>query len=170
MREEDIKDLSAFLREFQAETDRGLPLVAAAVVDEKLEKALAGFFRETGAAKRLLDDNGPLATFSARIDACHALGLITDHEFHECNLIRKVRNEFAHKTHGLTFKTKIVHELCMSLKSGPLPGADKTDARMRFVNACVMMVTALYYRGEWVARERREEKDWYALGFAKARE
>ena len=40
----DAKDLSQFLGELQTETDRGLPLVAAALIDEKLLEALQGFF------------------------------------------------------------------------------------------------------------------------------
>lgn len=39
MRDEDIKNFSAFLKEFQAETDRGAALVGAALIRATLAKS-----------------------------------------------------------------------------------------------------------------------------------
>jgi mannitol operon repressor len=163
MRNADLNDLSKFLRELQAESDRGLALVAASVLDDKLRGALDALLVEGGAASRLLDaGNAPLGTLSARTDACLALGLIDDFEHAEITLIRKVRNEFAHGLHGTNFQTEPIRGFCASLKSDLPDGAGHSinDARFRFINAAVSLVSRLYYRSEWIARERRTPKDW----------
>jgi mannitol operon repressor len=43
MREEDIKDFTNFLKEFQEETDRGAALVGAAIIDHRLIDTLRAF-------------------------------------------------------------------------------------------------------------------------------
>ncbi len=161
---EHAEDLSAFLSELQQETDRGLPLVGAALIDEKLLRTLEAFFVKSGkSAERLLTSgNAPLSTFSARTEACYALGLIDDFEYSEIALIRKIRNEFAHSKHGTSFSSDRISGLCTSLKS-PLPDGgsyDTNSARFRLINAILCVVLRLYYRPEWVEKERREHKKW----------
>lgn len=163
MQNEDIEDISRFLGELQAETDRGLALVAASVLDDKLRGVLATFFVESSVVSRLLDSgNAPLGTLSARADACLALGLINSFEHEEITLIRKVRNEFAHGLHGTNFQTERIRGYCSSLKSDLPEGAGHptSDARFRFINSVVSLLTSLYYRPECVARERRVAKEW----------
>lgn len=160
---EHAEDLANFVQELQIETDRGLPLVGAALIDEKLLNTLESFFVEGKSAKKLLSaPNAPLSTFSSRIDACHALALIDKFEFQEIGLIRKIRNEFAHAKHGLSFESEKIKGLCTSLQS-PLPesGDYPVDTpRFRLVNAIVCIVLRLYYRPLWVAKERLEPRSW----------
>ena len=159
----DVQDLAKFLEELGRETDRGLPLVGAALIDDRLEETLRSFFVEGRPASKLLDEaNAPLGRFSSRAQACYLLGLIDDFEFSEIELIRKVRNEFAHAKHGTSFKSERVQGLCSSLRSDLPEGADYPtgDARFRFTNAVVCVVLRLYYRPKWVALERRQCKTW----------
>ena len=114
-------------------------------------------------AGKLIDDtNAALGTFSSRLEACFALGLIDNFEYDEIALIRKVRNEFAHAKHGTSFRTPRVQGLCSSLKSDLPQGADYplNDPRFRFTNAAVCLALRLYHRPEWVALERRKPKSW----------
>jgi len=160
---EHAEDLASFIEELQAETDRGLPLVGAALVDEKLHKTLQSFFIEGKSAKKLLTSpNAPLGTFSSRVEACYSMGLIDQFEYQEIGLIRKIRNEFAHARHGLSFQNKKIMGLCTSLQS-PIPddtNGVSTTAKFRLVNAIVCIVLRLYYRPEWVEKERREARSW----------
>lgn len=56
------------------------------------------------AADDLLEGfNAPLGTFAARIKLCYALGLLTDAQFKDLELVRKIRNEFAHTWDECTF-------------------------------------------------------------------
>jgi hypothetical protein len=45
VREAGLQDYSAFLFEFQSETDRGATLVGAAMIDDRLEETLRAFIR-----------------------------------------------------------------------------------------------------------------------------
>jgi mannitol operon repressor len=163
MRADDVEYLSGFLDELQRETDRGLPLVGAALIDERIQETLRSFFCVDRPSNKLLDSaNAPLGTFSSRIQACYSLGLIDDHEYAEIELIRKIRNEFAHAKHGMSFRTEKIKGFCSTLRSD-LPeggGYPTKDARFRFTNAVVSIVTLLYYRPDCVALERRKSKTW----------
>ena len=160
------EDLAKFVEELKRETDRGLPLVAAALIDDKLLETLRAFFCDGPSATKLLDEgNAPLGTFSARAEACFALGLIDDYEYSEITLLRKVRNEFAHAKHGFSFQSPRVQGLCSTLRSNLPEGAGYpiNDPRFRFTNAAVAIVLRLYHRPEWVAQERRTTKTWVPL-------
>lgn len=93
----EVEKLGLFLKEFNQESDRGAALLAASMLDESLQEIIESCLISNSSAKQLISGfNAPLGTFSARIKAAHALGLIMDHEFNEINLIRKIRNEFGH--------------------------------------------------------------------------
>ena len=76
MKPDDTDDLGRFFAELQRDTNRGLPLVIAALIDEKLLEAIQSFFCAGKATDKLLTEpNAPLGTFSSRIEACFALDL-----------------------------------------------------------------------------------------------
>ncbi len=163
MRDNDLADFSAFLQEFQGETDRGAALVGAALIDLKLADTLRSFMVSPAAARSLLGGGmAALGTFSARIKATFALGLIDDHERGECDLIRRVRNEFAHRPHGVGFADPKIAALCGRLRSD-LPGGRGEHVgkfRFMFINAAILTVLRLTYRAERVAQERRVTRHW----------
>jgi len=77
--------------------ERGLVLSLAAFAEDALGKLLRAFMRPAQASADLLTGfNAPLGTFSSRIKACSALGLINDEQFKDLEYLRKIRNEFAH--------------------------------------------------------------------------
>lgn len=166
------EDLARFVEELKRETDRSLALVAAALIDDRLTEALRSFFCEVPSATKLLDGaNAPLGTFSSRTEACYALGLIDIFEHREIGLIRKIRNEFAHAKHGISFHTPRVQGLCSALQSDLPQGAGYPldEPRFRFTNAVVCLAIRLYHRPEWVALERRKPKSWVEADAAKWR-
>ncbi|VVQ30535.1 hypothetical protein PS943_01880 [Pseudomonas fluorescens] len=163
MRLDHAEDLARFVEELKRETDRGLPLVGAALIDEKLLETLHAFFIEGKSSNKLLTEgNAPLGTFSSKIEACYALGLIDEFEYQEIGLIRKIRNEFAHAKHGLSFQTEKIKGYCTSLKSDLPQGSNYpvNDPRFRFMNSVICIVLRLYYRAARVQKERREPKAW----------
>ena len=163
MKTDHIEDLASFLKELQKETDRGLPLVGTSLIDEKLRDTLEAFFLSGKSSKKLLDEpNAPLGTFSGRLEACYVLGLIDDYEYSEINLLRKVRNEFAHSRHGTSFKTDKIQGLCSTLTSDLPEGGNYplSDSRFRFINAVVCIALRLYYRPDWVVRDKRVTKSY----------
>ena len=163
MRDEDVKDFRAFVKEFQGETDRGAALVGAALIDLRLTEALRAFMVSNNAADELLEGpTAPLGTFASRIAATFALGLIDAHEKHECHLIRKVRNEFAHRAHGTTFHDHDISKLCHELQSD-LPGGKSKLADTPFhlrQRGHPHFFSAHPYRSQWVEKEKRVTRRW----------
>lgn len=92
---------------------------------------------------------------------CFALGLIEDVERHDCEIVRKIRNEFAHKVLGTSFEQQRIADLCSNLKADLPDGPSGVyTPRFRFENAILAMSNRLFYRGEYVAKEKRTAKVW----------
>jgi len=163
MRFDHAEDLARFVEELKRETDRGLPLVGAALIDEKLLETLKAFFVAGKPSNKLLTEgNAPLGSFSSKIEACYALGLIDEFEYQEISLIRKIRNEFAHSKHGLSFQTEKIKGYCKYFKADRPKDLNHSvnDSRFRFMNSVACIVLRLYFRAAWVQKERREPKTW----------
>jgi len=99
------------------ESDRGCALAAAAYLDEQLEALFRGYLVDDKArVNNLMESNGPLGTFSGRIDLAYLLGLIPKKAANDLHLIRKIRNEFAHISGSLTFDSPAIASRCKELK------------------------------------------------------
>lgn len=101
-------------QEFKKESDRAAVIMVAALIDEALTALLKNYFVSITSADDGLFENptSPLSTFSAKIDICYRMGLISVKLSQDIHLIRKIRNSFAHDIYGCNFeswsvKTKI---------------------------------------------------------------
>ena len=118
---------------------------------------------EEMAKELVLGANAPLGTFSARIKMSYALGLLTELEFKEAEVIRRVRNEFAHSVHGLDFGAQKVSALCQNLKANTPDGARfNGNPRQLFINSVILLSLALWYRPEYAApyKATAREFEW----------
>jgi len=156
-----LTDFSEFLDEFNRETERGAALAAAAFLDDILERVLAAFLIPNDSGSALTSGfNAPLATLSARIAACHALGLISEVEFREAQLIRKVRNEFAHKV-KMSFETDGMKSLCARFTLSAKPYGDVTvSTRGQFTTAAVGLILNLTNRHHYVGQRALKYGQW----------
>ena len=152
---------SDFLDDFNKETERGAVLAAAAMLDDQLGKVIEAFLIPNKGSQALLRGfNAPLGSFSARIAAAFGLGLISEAEYRECELIRKVRNEFAHQI-KVSFATEKVVGLCAQLQMAVKPYADvKVNTRGQFTTAAVALVLNLTNRPHYVGQRRLQAVDW----------
>lgn len=160
--EPEVETLSRFLHEFNKESDRGAALVAASMLDERLKEILESFFTSSKASQDLLSGfNAPLGTFSSRVSAAFALGLIQENEFKEITLIRKIRNEFGHGWEPLSFDSSSVANLCKQLPwLGPAEYEKDATARARFNAAVAILLTDLLWRVRLVGKEQRVSRVW----------
>jgi DNA-binding MltR family transcriptional regulator len=86
-----------WMEEFQAESDRACAVLGAAFLDEQLRSLLESFFvDDQRKVKELFYQSGPLASFSSRTSLAYVLGFLSPSEVHDLDLIRKIRNDFAH--------------------------------------------------------------------------
>ncbi|MGQ0688652.1 MAG: MltR family transcriptional regulator [Limnobacter sp.] len=160
MDEKDSDYFSDFLNEFQKESDRGAALVGAALLDSRLERILRSHFIQGKHANELLDGaNAPLGTFSSRIKCCFSLGLITAHERQELEIVRSIRNLFAHQEHGLNFEDKKVQGLCSSFSPRRPQGVTCTTRQM-FTYAVVANSLQLWYRPEHAEEFKCIQRAW----------
>jgi mannitol operon repressor len=152
-----LKRFLRFLPELNKESDRGGVLISCSYVDELLRQTLLAFFIENDNSNRLVEGfNAPLGTFSTRISAAFALGLISEREFRECNTLRRVRNRFAHHLEA-SFDMQDIRDLCENLTYA-VPGT--VDARERYTSAVVPLILNLVNRPHYVSKKRREFNDW----------
>lgn len=95
-----------FIEEFAKESDRAAVILGAAKLDILLYQILVATLKPSPTGTdALLDGNSPLATFSSRINMCHRLGLIDDQLTRSLNMIRKIRNSFAHEISSTTLSS-----------------------------------------------------------------
>lgn len=87
-----VEMFSKFLKELQDETDRGASILVVSMLDEKLKTVIYDFFIVCKQTKDILDGyNAPIGTFRSRLNLAYSLGLISDSEYQDCNIIRQIR-------------------------------------------------------------------------------
>jgi mannitol operon repressor len=139
-----LAEFLPFLDILNGESPRGGVLVVASFLENLLHKILQAFLIEGKAREQVLSGfNAPIGTLSAKIAMAAALGLISERERRECDLIRKIRNTFAHNVHP-TFADEGVKSLCFELSYRAMPNDGvEVDARGSFTTASVALVSAL---------------------------
>ena len=160
--EPEVLELSEFLREFNRDSEKGAVLSAGAYLDQRLVEILNSFFVDSKESNELLlGFNAPIGTFSARIKATYSLGLIQQNEYEELNIIRKVRNEFAHSWKKVSFTDNKIKDLCGSLPwVGPEELEESSEPRARFTFLVSILLADLLWRVRLIQKERRIIKIW----------
>lgn len=160
--EPELDQLERFFEKLHPESDRGAALTAGAMLEDRLGDILGGFLIEEKEAKQLLVGfNAPLGTLSARLLACYSLGLVEKNEFTEMEIIRKVRNQFAHNWEGVSFESQSIKDLVATLPwRGPDEYEENTTSKDRFVTAVSMLMVDLLWRTRLVKQKRLEVKPW----------
>jgi uncharacterized protein (TIGR03067 family) len=100
--------IEAVATEVEAESERAAVTLAVAEIDQALRDLLESFVLPPSAASKkygltLFGQDEPAGTLSARIELAYRLGLIPAWCQRDAHVLRRVRNEFAHKTLGYTF-------------------------------------------------------------------
>jgi DNA-binding MltR family transcriptional regulator len=112
----DIESLTEAIDLFTKQGDRGTALIVAAWVDDALEALIRARLRpDKSLADDLLRSDGPLGSFSARIKMSYLLDLIEPTARKDLELIRKIRNDFAHARSELRFTTPSIRDRCKQL-------------------------------------------------------
>lgn len=158
----EVHKLQEFLAVFNSETDRGAALVAASMLDERLQEILTAFFVKSQEVSDLLAGfNAPLGTLSSRASVTLALGLLQRNEFKEITLIRKIRNEFGHGWEPMSFSSNRIAGLTRQLPwLGPTEYEVSSTLRTRFNFAVSVLLTDLVWRVRLVEQEKRTCRVW----------
>lgn len=120
-------------RELTKESDRGVALLATAHLDYELEELLRDkLIGNKKHLKELFSFNGPVGTFSAKIKLGYSIGLINKDTMDDINILRKIRNEFAHSNQAIDFETENIKSLCNNLKLNVKD--EEEPSRTKFIN------------------------------------
>lgn len=155
-----------YLDKLGEESDRGAVLISTGYLEQQLKDILLAFMVDPEKVRDLVDGgNAPLGSFSSRITACYAFGLITPDEHHDLHQLRKVRNNFAHDM-NTSFETQSVIDRCKTLRhkahdyTSEEMGEVKVDPPRQFRTAAVGLIMNLTNRAHYVRKERRTPKSW----------
>ncbi|WP_353237121.1 hypothetical protein [Limnohabitans sp.] len=108
-----MKEVMAFRTSITSESDRGAVLMSAAYLDDQLKELLKErLVQDKKISRRAFDFNGPLGTFSSRIDFAYLLGVIPKNARSDLHIIRAIRNQFAHHAAPLSYEDENVRPLC----------------------------------------------------------
>lgn len=110
------KDIDGFLAEFQSESERATAILGAAYLDEQLLQLLTAYFVDDDASQELLSTEKPLGAFGARILTAYCVGLLAREDYQDLNIIKSIRNDFAHHLHGLSFSKESISQKCAKLQ------------------------------------------------------
>jgi DNA-binding MltR family transcriptional regulator len=124
-------------------SERSAVLVAGAAFDAHLESILSKYLiQDSGVSKRLV--NSTLSNFAAKINTCFCLGLISSDERHDLNLLRDIRNSFAHNLFGCDFTNPDVQLLISSLTLANKTGTTPNDVGIKtYFNINMVMLDKL---------------------------
>lgn len=102
----DWNSFQEFVTEFRDETDRASVILGAAKLDLVMYQILREYLAPApGSIDELLDGDGPLGTFSAKINLLFRLGLIDAQFTRALHMVRRIRNAFAHEVKGCSLES-----------------------------------------------------------------
>jgi DNA-binding MltR family transcriptional regulator len=164
----DIPDLSAdsrrFIEDLQKETDRGAALIGAAFIDNVMESMLRAYFvDDKEIVDEILNSNDLIGNLSVKGKLAYCLGLIGKENYRDINVIRKIRNEFAHLDKLVSFDMPDVKKLCQVLISPKvIPPVSKLSNRDIFITTVVIVSNQLLLCG--LPLQHRTRRKDFTLG------
>lgn len=163
----------------QSSSDRSCVIVAAAYLDDYLGYLFRCFLSSPFKEKEdgeLFSGYGPLSSFSSKTVLAYRLGLISDYEYKTLQVIRRIRNAFAHEltTESLDKFKDLLSSIVpprrlLLIKSIPfasikndvelplpeIPVVDLSSARDMFVKTVLSLTNLLSARCLCAVREQR---------------
>lgn len=158
---EHLKGVRALLEGLREESPRGQVLISAALLEDQLTAIVRARLVEHPAVDKLTAGfNAPLGTLSAKSVACLALGVISEREFYELELIRKVRNAFAHRLDA-SFGDVGIADQCRALQfSAKPPASEPGDPQALYMTASMGLILNFVNRAHYVGLERLKHTPW----------
>lgn len=159
--DEFISDAAGIVDEVCHSPDRAAAITAAAVLDDMLSVLLESYFvLSSKTTSELLKNH--LSEFSARIDLCYCIGLISEAEEKDLHIIRRIRNSFAHSRLKVSFEHAGTRDRCRSLNLAKIfweiSNCEPENTRLWFLSGWLLLSNALTHRIKRV-RHRQSPRD-----------
>ncbi|EHR39385.1 mannitol operon repressor [Alishewanella jeotgali KCTC 22429] len=189
-----LEDQKILEEEFKGDSDRAAAIVGASYLDELLREIILEYLVEDTSKnnKELFSGNGPLSTFSSRINLSYRFGIISENERMMLHGIRGIRNEFAHKLAGASFSDESIKQRSLNLsvpremlmpndipiprtheETVPLPTivkADESDPRAIYQEAVTHVALLLRGRQAHCSQNKLRKVESYTRATAPGRE
>ena len=156
-----LRRFRTLLAAMKEESPRGMVLTTSSLIDEHLAECLVARMVDHNAVLKLTKGfNAPFGTFSARIVGALAVGLINDDEHHDLEIIRGIRNDFAHQIE-VSFDDQSIKDRCGNFR---LKAHDYeevvVDPQSQFSTAAISMIMRLTNRAAYAERSRLKPVFW----------
>jgi mannitol operon repressor len=150
-----------YLHELAKETPRGAVIISCVVIGELLGKTIEAYLRDHKDVKGLLNGgvSAPLGTLSARILMALGLGLIDESEYKNLQILRKIRNHFAHNLHA-SFDDRKIGDLCEQLDASGFPPKASATPATKYKTIATYLIVLLTKRPMIAVGRRLGEKNW----------
>jgi hypothetical protein len=162
------EELVAQAKEFYGTSARAVVILQASMVEKHLEDAITSIVSpdlSNTSKKELFEFEGPIGSFSDKIAIAYAFGIFGKKTKHDLDLIRMLRNGFAHCMEPMTFSTAQVAAVCKHLQVPDSKGVgmppesflsvigdpNSNDPKTRYVSACWLIARHL---GDFVGGTR----------------
>jgi mannitol operon repressor len=145
-------------KELTGESDRACALIAGAALSEGLRELLAeAFFELENYEKLFFEPHALLSDFASRTELSFALGLISSREQSILNIIRRIRNAFAHSVGQFTFDNDLIIKELSKLPdwTGALEQSAYKKPKGFFINLTLASYLQLVSRRDYVKRQKR---------------
>jgi DNA-binding MltR family transcriptional regulator len=110
-------NLSSLMRQLSQDSDRAAGIVGAALVENRLERALRGHLLDVPEVQqRLFRTSGPLSALAVKIDLALLNGLISHAAHADLRIVKAVRNDFAHHLTWNSFEEPSIRDRCTKLR------------------------------------------------------
>jgi hypothetical protein len=140
------------------ESDRGACLLSVSFLEVELENLLRAYLlHDKKVWNKIFNGHGSLATFSSKIDMCYLLGIITNEIHKDLDIIRKIRNDFAHSHLKINFEDNKFKNRCDNLKLNYRHKTDKT--RDRFITTVCGLIGKIIAIGLTIERVKENSED-----------
>lgn len=96
--------------------DRVCAIMAGALLDSRLEQLLATALPALPNRKAIFANGGVLYDFKPKIEMAYAFGLVGPAAYNDLDIIRDVRNKFAHRMFEMSFNDDFGRDKCANLK------------------------------------------------------
>ena len=153
-------DWNDMVGSFHNESDRGAAVLAGGFVENYLGIYLRSFFVDPKVGEELFGALGPLSSFSQRTALARAYGYISKKQYEDLNLIRKIRNYFAHHPLEASFASPNVAQLAARLSEIKTakesdPKNDGERNRRAFLFSCGVFCGVIHLQMEKHERKRK---------------
>ena len=144
IRDEHVNDI---MHELDNQSDRGAALIAAAVVEVALRRAISSKIGAFPDWEEILfeSEGAPMGTFYARIKMARALCIIGPIAEAHLDAIRRIRNQFAHSVFRIDFESPAIAQEIDKLLSDDSQDwkPEFSSQRRRYTGTAVLLAQAL---------------------------